>query len=291
MKNSGMKKQGAKIIFGLIAVALFTWTAYLTVSFLNMALPAAFWIAPYLGLVVFDAGMLGWLAVFLYLAEGATQRAVAIGLTIFNLLGVGLISMAEIILGGQTLTATPAGLGTAAIWGVGIWTFINVAAIIAYHISSPEARLAAAIQDEKDEVTNMALQNMKARREQNALALSEQMGAGMYNTLVNELMKDADGDGVPDLYERKAERGRQSGPRTVPSNRPALTDDVGKNTHDAPRYATLDGTDVLRTYTTEELMQAAEQLALARRVAPGQGEKPNGPPAASYGPESGNRPM
>src|SRR5690606_28086780 len=105
-----------------------------TVSFLSMALPASFWIAPYLGLVVFDAGMLGWLAVFLYLAEGATQRAVAIGLTIFNLLGVGLISMSEIILGGQTLTAAPAGLGTAAIWGVGIWTFINVAAIIVYHI-------------------------------------------------------------------------------------------------------------------------------------------------------------
>lgn len=262
MKNSGMKKQGARIIFGLIALALFTWTAYLTVSFLNMALPASFWIAPYLGLVVFDAGMLGWLAVFLYLAEGATQRAVAIGLTIFNLLGVGLISMSEIILGGQTLTAAPAGLGTAAIWGVGIWTFINVAAIIVYHISSPEARLAAAIQDEKDEVVNMALKNMQARREQNALALSEEMGAGMYNTLVAELMRDADGDGVPDMYERKAERGRQSGPRTVPSDRPelpAFTDDellriaaavaaMSNSTHNAPRQ---EGPQVIPLATPE----------------------------------------
>lgn len=58
---------------------------------------------------------------------------------------------------------------------------------------------------------------------------------------------------------------------------------MSKTTQDnAPRYATLDGVDVLRTYTTEELMQAAEQLALARR-APVQGDKPNGPPPSVIG--------
>lgn len=255
MKNTGMKRQGAKIVFLLISVALFAWTGYLTVSFLSMALPGAFWLAPYLGLVVFDAGMLGWLFVFLWMAEGSTQRAIALGLTVFNLLGVGLMTIAEIVLGGQTLTAAPAGLGTAAIWGVGIWTFVNVAAIIFFHASSPEARIAAAIQDEKDAVVDMALKNMQARREQNALALSEEMGAGMYNTLVGELMRDTDGDGIPDMYERKAERGR-----------PSPAPQVGINTHDTP--------------TVYPLAQPAT----------GQGERGNGPPPPVIGaPPEGSR--
>jgi hypothetical protein len=219
MKISKNKRTATKIIFGLISAALLMWTAYLTVSFLSVALPGAFWLAPYLGLVVFDAGMIGWLFVYLYLAEGAMQRTIALGLTVFNLLGVGLMTIAEIVLGGQTLTAAPEGLGTAAIWGVGGWTFVNVAAIVAFHLSSPDARIAAAIQDEKDAVVDLALQDLTARREQNALALSQDMSAGMYNTLVNELASDTDGDGVPDIYERKANRGKRDAP-----------------THDAPRH-------------------------------------------------------
>lgn len=249
-KNTASRRMAAKIVFGFIAVALFMWTAYLTVSFLTMALPGAFWIAPYLGLVVFDLGTIGWMIVNLFLAEGAAQRTISAGLTLFNLLGIGLISMAEIVLGGQTLTAAPAGLGTAAIWGIGIWTFVNVAAIVAYHMSSPEAKLAAAIQDEKDATTEQALTNMRERREANALALSEQMGGDMYRVLLAELLKDSDRDGVADLYERKS----NIGPRTVPGNRPQLTaadvaaylaanpdllrlaqpiDNVGHSTHDA----------------------------------------------------------
>jgi hypothetical protein len=125
----------------LISVVIFLWTAYLTTSFLSMVLPSSFWVVPYLGLVVFDGGMIGWMFVYLYLAEGSMQRSIALGLTIFNLIGVGLMTIAEIVLGGQTFTAAPEMLGTVAIWGVGIWTFVNVAGIVAFHLSSPDARL------------------------------------------------------------------------------------------------------------------------------------------------------
>ncbi len=106
-----------------------------------MVLPTSFWVVPYLGLVVFDGGMIGWMFVYLYLAEGAMQRAIALGLTIFNLIGVGLMTIAEIVLGGQTFTAAPEMLGTVAIWGVGIWTFVNVAGIVAFHLRRPTPRL------------------------------------------------------------------------------------------------------------------------------------------------------
>ena len=115
-KRSGLKRTGSQIVFGLISVVILLWTSYLTTSFLSMVLPSSFWVVPYLGLVVFDGGMIGWMFVYLYLAEGSMQRSIALGLTVFNLIGVGLMTIAEIVLGGQTLTEVPAMLGTVAIW-------------------------------------------------------------------------------------------------------------------------------------------------------------------------------
>lgn len=211
-KRSGLKRTGSMIIFGLISVVILLWTGYLTTSFLSMVLPSSFWVVPYLGLVVFDGGMIGWMFVYLYLAEGSMQRSIALGLTIFNLLGVGLMTIAEIVLGGQTFTAAPEMLGTVAIWGVGIWTFVNVAGIVAFHLSSPDARIAAAIQEEKDAVVEEALTDLSNRRHENAKALSGQLGAGMFKTLVSELGADMDGDGLPDLAERPSNRGRAAEP-------------------------------------------------------------------------------
>lgn len=211
MSNSGMKRTGSKIVFGLISAVILLWTASLTTSFLSSVLPASFWAVPYLGLVVFDGGMIGWMIVYLYNAEGSMQRSIAMGMTVFNLIGVGLMTVAEIVLGGQTLTGAPAMLGTFAIWGIGIWTFVNVAAIIGYHLSSPDARIAAAIQDEKDALVSEALADMRNRRQANAARLSRAMGAGMYQTLLSELGTDADGDGMADIYERPSRRYEENG--------------------------------------------------------------------------------
>lgn len=219
MSNSGMKRTGSKIVFGLISVVILLWTASLTVSFLSSVLPSSFWAVPYLGLVVFDGGMIGWMIVYLYNAEGSAQRTLAIGLTVFNLIGVGLMTVAEIVLGGQTLTETPAMLGTAAIWGIGIWTFVNVAGIVAYHLSSPDARIAAAIQDEKDALVGEALANMRDRRHANAAQLSAAMGSQMYRALLTELGTDADGDGMADIYERPSRRYVEDTPEAAPTPR------------------------------------------------------------------------
>jgi len=193
MKSNGLKRTGSTIVFGLISAVILLWTASLTTSFLRAALPGQFWAVPYLGLVVFDGGMIGWLIVYLYNAEGSMQRTIALGLTIFNLLGVGLMTIAEIVLGGQTLTVAPDMLGTAAIWGIGLWTIANVAAIVGYHLASPDARIAAAIQEEKDALVDAALDDLRNRRQANAAALSGQMGGAMYRELVAALGTGEDG--------------------------------------------------------------------------------------------------
>lgn len=198
MKSSGLKRTGSKVVFGLISAVILLWTASLTTSFLRTALPGQFWAVPYLGLVVFDGGMIGWLIVYLYNAEGSMQRTIALGLTVFNLLGVGLMTIAEIVLGGQSLTVAPDLLGTAAIWGIGLWTIANVAAIVGYHLASPDARIAAAIQEEKDALVDAALNDLRDRRQANAARLSGQMGGAMYRELVAAIGTGDGGDGLPD---------------------------------------------------------------------------------------------
>ena len=276
-ERSGLKRTGSKIVFGLISAVILTWTAYLTTSFLSMVLPASFWIVPYLGLVVFDGGMIGWLTVYLYMAEGAMQRAIALGLTLFNLLGVGLMTIAEIVLGGQTLTAAPEMLGTVAIWAVGIWTFVNVAGIIAFHLSSPDARIAAAIQDEKDAVVEDALTDMRNRRGENAKALGAFMGGGMFKTLVSEIGADVDGDGLPDLWEKRGNQGTPQ-PPAPGADYAALVALLAAN----PQLLSL----VRPVDSAGNSTHAPQPPA---QHAPGQGQG-NGPAAKPLGPQGDGRP-
>lgn len=220
-------------LFYTVALVLLAWTASLTVAFISNALPDMPWYVPYLALVVFDAGMIAWLYVFLKHAQGTMQRATALAACIIDFVGVGLMVIAEILLGGQTLVAAPAGLATAAVWGIGIWTVLNVAAVILFHIGDPEAQKQMSIQNEKDAIWRGALVDLAARRKQHSAMLTAELGDRLYKDLVDELMVDANGNGRPDLFEaapltshneesegslswREAERNLQERKRTDP---------------------------------------------------------------------------
>lgn len=193
----------AQYTFYALAAVLIAWTASLTYSFIGAALPESPWYVPAFGLVVFDAGMLSWLFVFLHHAEGADQRAVAIAACTIDLLGVGLMVLSEILLGGQTWTAAPENLATYAVWGIAIWTIINVTAVIAYHLLSPEARQQMALQSEKDAIFDAALKSLTKKREQNSGRLADRLSDGMLSTLEHELFADENGDGIPDRLQRE----------------------------------------------------------------------------------------
>lgn len=200
----------AKFIFYGVALVLLTWTASLTVSFLRSALPNTFWLVPFLGLVVFDGGMIAWLFVFISHAEGAIQRSVALCLTVFDLLGVGLMVMAEILLDGQQLVNAPDLLATAAIWGIGVWTIVNVAGLVLFHLGDPQARKEMAIQSEKDAIWEGALDALKNRRVQDQQRLAGELSDVMFRQMLAELRADDDRDGIPDLLQRGAQSARQA---------------------------------------------------------------------------------
>lgn len=205
-----MNRTLARFAFYSVIVVLLIWTASLTYSFLNTALPNAFWALPIFGLVIFDGGMVAWLVVFLGHAEGSIQRATAISLTLFDFIGVSLMIVAEVLLGGQTLTAAPETLGQYAIWGIAIWTMGNVLGVLVFHLGDSNARREMAIQTEKDAIFEAALDNLKNRRTQMQGQLSAEMGQAMMEQLMADIRADADGNGVPDIYERGVQNVRSN---------------------------------------------------------------------------------
>ena len=205
-----MNKTLAKFLFYTVAVVLVSWTASLTIAFVANALPEAHWMVPYFSLVVFDGGMLAWLAVFLYYAEGSGQRVIAIAATLLDMIGVALMVIAEIFLGGQSLVAAPDMLGEYALWAIGIWTTLNVAGVIGFHLLDNENRKRMAIQSEMDEIFEGALRDLKQKRRGMQEQLSGELSDGMLAELLALVSRDANKNGVPDLMESNA-------PRQLPS--------------------------------------------------------------------------
>lgn len=196
----------AKIIFYLVAAVLLAWTATLTYAFVAAALPDMPWYVPLFALVVFDVGMIAWMYVFIQYAEGAGQRAVAILLCVFDFLGVALMVISEVLLGGQTWAVAPESLGEMAVWGIAIWTIVNVAGIVAFHLLSPEARKLMAFQSEKDAIVDAAFEHLKNRRVANSSKLADGLSKGMYDELVAELFAD-DKNTASDLLLTRRETG------------------------------------------------------------------------------------
>lgn len=190
----------AKFVFYVLAIVLLAWTASLSYSFVAQALPAMPWFVPLLALIVFDGGMVAWMAVFLWHAQGAGQRAIAIVATVLDLIGVALLVLAEILLGGQQLATAPAHLGEYAIWGIAGWTVANVIAVVAFHLMAPEARVQMALQAEKDAVFDAALEMLTQRRVQHGAQLADHLSADMFERLKAEMFAgDSTEDGRPTL--------------------------------------------------------------------------------------------
>lgn len=182
MESGSISKVIAKGVFYAVAIVLILWTASLTYSFVSGALPHMAWYVPLLSLVVFDVGMIAWMFVFRFHAKGTAQRATAITLTLLDLIGAGLMVIAEILLGGQQLAAAPEALGEWAIWGIGLWTVANTAAVVGFHLLSPDSRKDMALQSASDAIWEKGLDQLKQQ--------SQEQGATLAGFIANALMTE-----------------------------------------------------------------------------------------------------
>lgn len=184
MKTLG--KPFAKMLFYLLAGILFLWTGRLTYSLVSALLPDMQF-AGLFALVLFDAGTLIWLMVFIHGAQGIGQRLVAITMTLVDLLGIGMVSAVELYLGGQTLLEVPPNIETLAVWVVVVYTFFNILAVVLFHLSDPAAATAITMQIERDKVQAAGLKSLEAKMEAIGDQLAEQLGEELKASVLNDL--------------------------------------------------------------------------------------------------------
>lgn len=168
----------SKIIFYLLAGAVFLWTASLTVSLVSRLLPGDA-VTPFFALALFDGGALAWALTFMFSAQGLPQRAVALLAMAADLLGVIVVAIAELFLGGQDLAIIPVGLGNLVVWGVGIFTALNLVALYGYHLGDPAELQEIKLRSLQDRVQAEALRQVEQQVRVEAQELAGQIAAGI----------------------------------------------------------------------------------------------------------------
>lgn len=165
-----------KIIFYLFVVAVFAWTASLTLGEMKQILPNDP-ITPYFALALFDIGALAWLMAWQGHARGLMQRSISAIMLILCLAGVVLLSAGRLLSGGQTMTDIPASLSAAVIYGVVFATLANLAAIYAFHITDPDTMAEIETGLLSDTLRDEAMKQATANIEAEAQALGAIMAA------------------------------------------------------------------------------------------------------------------
>jgi len=135
-----MKKLSAtigKIIFYVFVLAVFGWTASLTLQEMRAVLPNDP-ITPYFALALFDGGAFAWLTAWLGHARGLYQRSISVIMLVLDIAGIILLASGRLLGGGQSMVDTPTTLEAAVIYGVIIATLANLIAIYAFHTTDPD---------------------------------------------------------------------------------------------------------------------------------------------------------
>ena len=181
-----MMKLISKILFYMVAAVLVLWTASLTYAFISTALPNQP-VTRYFALVVFDVGMVSWLMIFMFGAEGIAQRGIAFLLSLFDLVGVGMMVYAEIFLGGQTLTAVSGNIGLYALYAVVIWTIINLVGVWAYHYTEPENLKRMKIRGTQDKLLQKSLDKLERKMDAMSDAVSDELSDVMKKDVLHQV--------------------------------------------------------------------------------------------------------
>jgi len=132
-----LKQTIGKIVFYVFVLAVFGWTASLTLGEMKAILPNDP-ITPYFALALFDGGALAWLMAWTGHARGLMQRAISAVMLVLCLAGVVLLSAGRLMDGGQTMVTVSTSLAAAVVYGVIGATLANLAAIYAFHAADPD---------------------------------------------------------------------------------------------------------------------------------------------------------
>ena len=181
-----MMKMFSKALFYVVAAVLVIWTGSLTYLFIEQALPTQT-VTRYFALVVFDVGMVSWLLIFMFGAEGIAQRGIAFLLSLFDLVGVGLMVYAAIFLSGQMLATVSGNIGLYTLYAVVIWTIINLFGVWGFHYAEPENLKRMRIRSSQDMLFSKSLKKLEQKMEAMSDNVSEELSEGMKTEVLHQV--------------------------------------------------------------------------------------------------------
>ena len=177
-----MNKAIALMITLFVGGALMIYSASRTLALLQMTLPAGQADMAFLALAAFDGGLFGWTLTFMFGAEGAYQRGIALLMIIVCLLGVVVGFGADSILGALNggivnTDAVDGSFGLTVVLATVAIIALNIAAVTFFHVLSPANRRRMQAEHFSDTIEAAAFQKSNEAIPQLAAQLAEQLTA------------------------------------------------------------------------------------------------------------------
>jgi hypothetical protein len=156
----------AGVLFYIISGALLIYAASRSLDFINSTLSADQHLIGYLGLAATSGGMIAWLLLFLYKAEGIGQKVTAGIMTVLDMLGeFGLFTMDTLYQSGKAgmiagLTADEIRLVVLALSAL---IAVNILATVMFHLLEPENIKRMRESFVRDQLESKALKEIEKR--------------------------------------------------------------------------------------------------------------------------------
>jgi len=165
----------ATLLFYVISGALLAYAASRSLDFITATLPADQQMIGYLGLAATSGGMIAWLLVFLYKAEGLGQKITAGVMVVVDMIGeFALFSFDSLYRTGQagmTAALSPDEIRLVVIALSGLIA-INILATVAFHLLDPENLRRMRESFVRDELEQNAFKEIEKRGEELARTMA-----------------------------------------------------------------------------------------------------------------------
>lgn len=233
-------KGTATVLFYAVSGALLLYAASRSLDFITATLPPSQQIIGYLGLAATSGGMIAWLMIFMFKAEGLGQKVTAGIMTALDMLGeFGLFTMDTLYQSGKSgmtmeLASDEIRLVVLALSGL---IAVNIFATIIFHLVESENMRRMRESFVRDQLEQNALKEIEKRGEEIARTLAPTL-AQQWADEFEEKFRDLKSLGLGTVTEQTAAPG-QSRSQEAAQPAQARPQEAAQLTQDEPEAAEL----------------------------------------------------
>jgi hypothetical protein len=194
-----MAKRIASILLLVLGGALLLYTASRTLDLLQATLPEGQKDLAFLALAAFDGGLVLWALYFLKGASGGWQRGIAALMILVSLVGVVVAFGADTLMGASAsgLATMDKSVTTTAVLATIAIIALNIAAVTACHVMSPENQRAMAEEEAHGKIVDAAIKQIASNAESLASELAPMLGDSWVRDMRARYLQGVDVPALP----------------------------------------------------------------------------------------------